>query len=156
MNKSDIVDSVKRCIHISEEGVLAERCDGCPLRRGEYEDNGYAACGPFENLSVSMPYELVEMMLILIEGQESKKPAECETARVLAEKEVRLLEFGTHNWMEFKISGGRTELCNPILLKGHRTEKRMLEYGITWRVWSEKPTYKQRIERKWKPEEGDQ
>ena len=150
MNKKDIIDTAKRCIHISKEkGTLDEQCDGCPFRRGEYEDNGYAACGPFKELCVSVPYKLIEMLLNLIDGEDHKKPDEISMARVLTGEQVLALEFGTHNWMEFKIRGGRTDLSDPILLKGHRTESRMTEYGITWRIWSEKPTDKQRIEEKW-------
>jgi hypothetical protein len=72
-----------------------------------------------------------------------------EKARVLNKKEVLLLPLGKGQWFEFKFKDGRTEISNPFLLKGHITANRMLEYGITWRIWSEKPDEKKRIITEW-------
>ena len=72
-----------------------------------------------------------------------------EKARILTEKEVHAIPLGKSQWFEFKLKGGRTEINNPFLLKGHITKNRMLEYGVTWRIWSGKPDEESRKSTDW-------
>ena len=70
-------------------------------------------------------------------------------ARVLSQDEVMLLPLNQPCWLEFRISKGRINLCNPFFLKGHRAKNRMQDYGATWRAWSKKPTYEERTGEGW-------
>ena len=60
-------------------------------------------------------------------------------ARVLTEDEVLSLPIGSIQWFEFQLKPHRKDLLNLYLMKGHVSKKRMVEYGITWRIWNEKP-----------------
>lgn len=93
----------------------------------------------------------------VLQWMELPKPPETKDEnfpRLYTADEITRLTVNGLYWMEFKLSSGRIDLIHQYFLTGHRTSKRMAMYGIDWRVWTDKPTQRQREMTHWVPGGG--
>lgn len=63
MTRDEVLESLRRCTLIDDEGYMVPMCDGCPMIDEEWKQKGHVCCRAFKELQVSIPYALAEAVM---------------------------------------------------------------------------------------------